>query len=368
MNKSNIYRQTYLNIEDEFVQISKFIYINDKNKNSQLNVYSSYIADLIIKTHVEIEAVCKEIYFDLTNDSRDNSKNLKYDFDCLKTINDKFGIKNKVVYVTSNFIDLTDDKYRIIYPLKGKNRNKSYQALKHDRYANLEKGNVLYLTKSIAALFLLNVYMKFQTIVVDYLELNKFDVSFGSKFFSLAPPAEKYVIDAINLNFHEKELFTSDDSPFICRCTNESIKQIKLSQASQVNRLKEYLLKQPEFKDEEFVNFINKKVDFNSNLVLFNYLSKLYTFRLNKTISKELPFAERLKRLTNTIERKACSSTNPDEFLLEKIDSENIEKIINEVAASYSVLVAASLGLGFRNILSNCKCEIILDNGNVKSY
>ena len=70
MNKANMYWQTYLNLENEFLELSKYIYITDtttkidnrtktvKNVecNNQLETYSSYIADLLVRCCVEIDS------------------------------------------------------------------------------------------------------------------------------------------------------------------------------------------------------------------------------------------------------------------------------------------------------------------------
>ena len=68
MNKANIFWQTYLNLENEILDLSKYIYITDTTtkidsrtktiKNveckHQLDTYSSYIADLLVRCCVEI--------------------------------------------------------------------------------------------------------------------------------------------------------------------------------------------------------------------------------------------------------------------------------------------------------------------------
>ncbi len=62
MNKSDIFWQTYLNLEKEAIEVSKFVFITDeviKNANgavvtencyTQLDTFSPYIADLLVRT------------------------------------------------------------------------------------------------------------------------------------------------------------------------------------------------------------------------------------------------------------------------------------------------------------------------------
>ena len=76
MKKSDIFWQTYLNLEKEAVEISKYIFftdevlINGKNGitvqscDTQLQTFSPYIADLLVRCCVQIEALSKELYFD----------------------------------------------------------------------------------------------------------------------------------------------------------------------------------------------------------------------------------------------------------------------------------------------------------------
>ena len=62
---TTIYWQVYLNLEREFLQLTDTIYVND----TQQDVYSMKIADLLIRTVIEIEALAKELY--LTNGNGD---------------------------------------------------------------------------------------------------------------------------------------------------------------------------------------------------------------------------------------------------------------------------------------------------------
>ncbi len=71
MKKSDIFWQTYLSLEKEFINVSNFIFITDeitthehgkeitKQCNSQLETFSPYIADLLIRCCVQIEAISK---------------------------------------------------------------------------------------------------------------------------------------------------------------------------------------------------------------------------------------------------------------------------------------------------------------------
>lgn len=54
----NIFWPVYKNLEAEFLKLMYYIHIDD----SQLNVYSSKIAELLLRTVVEIESISKKLY------------------------------------------------------------------------------------------------------------------------------------------------------------------------------------------------------------------------------------------------------------------------------------------------------------------
>lgn len=205
MNKANMYWQTYLNLENEFLELSKYIYITDtttkidnrtktvKNVecNNQLETYSSYIADLLVRCCVEIEAISKELYFDNGGTKNRGSNDVYFDTDCLKLLNDKWNVADKVVMVVASNFNLHNDDNRILTPLRKADErsknvwSKAYQAVKHDRYNSLYLGNIRALLNAMAALYLLNIYYRDIILSTKYLDIYKLDMSFGSKIFSL---------------------------------------------------------------------------------------------------------------------------------------------------------------------------------------
>ena len=109
MKKSDIFWQTYLSLEKEFINVSNFIFITDEITthehgkeitqpcNSQLETFSPYIADLLIRCCVQIEAISKELYYDNGGTKQRGDKNLFFDEDCLKLIDIKWAIHDKRV-------------------------------------------------------------------------------------------------------------------------------------------------------------------------------------------------------------------------------------------------------------------------------
>lgn len=157
MNKSDIFWQTYLNLEKEAIEVSKFVFITDeviKNANgavvtencyTQLDTFSPYIADLLVRTCVQIEAISKELYFDNNGEKPRGDNSILFDEDCLKLVDRIYSTHSKSVLVVAPFFNLTKDEHKILKPLKEAHRRheyweKAYQAVKHDRYSCLYKG------------------------------------------------------------------------------------------------------------------------------------------------------------------------------------------------------------------------------------
>ena len=58
MPTSNLYWPVYKNLEKEVLKLADYIHFSD----DQLGTYSMFIADLIVRCSVEIEALSKELY------------------------------------------------------------------------------------------------------------------------------------------------------------------------------------------------------------------------------------------------------------------------------------------------------------------
>ena len=195
MKQSDIFFQTYLNLEQEVIEVSKYIYFTDEIPTTingsivsqpcttQLETFSPHIADLLVRCCVQIEAISKELYFDNGGTKRRGDSSILFDVDCLKLIDIKWKTHNKVVMIVSPYFNLTKNENRIIRPLKEAHKKqgtyweRAYQAVKHDRYASLSKGNVKALLQALAALFLLNLYYRNDSWIVKYNDISKLDYS-----------------------------------------------------------------------------------------------------------------------------------------------------------------------------------------------
>ena len=174
----NIYWPVYKNLESEFIQLMQYVHIDD----SQLIVYSSKIADILIRSVIEIESISKELYF---NNGGTKTGFIKYDEDAIKHLINIWAIDKRLVLITSMNCFVSQ---RELYPfVKNTTRtgkrtktfswNNAYQDIKHDRGKYLSQANVKFLFESLAALYLLNIY---------YSD-NSFTLEKDSKGLSIAP-------------------------------------------------------------------------------------------------------------------------------------------------------------------------------------
>ena len=121
-----LFFQRYL--EKEFLKLADYIQFSD----DQLGTYSMFIADLIVRCSVEIEALSKELYCMLggnmsPTDLQGNARDLYFDTDCLDLLEQKRVISKKQIMVsTINFyftdlIIVLDQKFfrRIIVGQRG---------------------------------------------------------------------------------------------------------------------------------------------------------------------------------------------------------------------------------------------------------
>lgn len=186
---TQLYWQVYLNLEREFLELSDTIYINDE----QQDVYSMKIADMLIRTVIEIEALSKELY--LTNGGAVvPDEEMYFDTVCMAHLDGLWNLDKKVVQVVSPSIYFEKEENRMLRPLhKASKRgtsssdwNKAYQAVKHNRVKELSKGSIKNLLHGLAALYVLNLYYRDEKFSgLSNSEKASLNTSFGSRLFAV---------------------------------------------------------------------------------------------------------------------------------------------------------------------------------------
>lgn len=272
MDNFNSYWPIYKNIEEEVIQLTKYINFSD----DQLNVYSMYIANLIIRIVIEIEALSKELYQNNGGpnvyDDNGNLRNLFFDTDCIQYLDDKWGICNRDIIVSCSKFNFINQQYKIIKPLKKANKsgtssarwNKAYQAIKHDRQNNLKKGNLENLIYALGALYILNIYYRNETYEYGTTNLpnSLFDNRLGSEIFAASfADASKASIgnDENDTAIDKAEREKISTALCIIKYKDDEWKKIHEELKKYNNQLINGLIKEPEFtnKLKERINIPN---------------------------------------------------------------------------------------------------------------
>lgn len=188
-NNINQYWPIYKRLEQSFEELTYNIHICDE----QLDVYSSTIADMLIRIGTEIEAISKAIYI-RHFDPNAKAKDIKFDYCAIKKFVGEWKLDQKVVILSHLNCFCKNKQYRPFVKdeqnaSNGKmtfSWNNAYQHLKHDREQSFSKGNLRYLLSGMAALFVLNLYYKDEIfdLGADH-SANSFDPSLGSSVFSI---------------------------------------------------------------------------------------------------------------------------------------------------------------------------------------
>lgn len=349
MNKSDIFWQTYLNLEQEMKEVAKYIFVADtvnvhrngqevtENCETQLQTFSPHIADLLIRCCVQIEAISKELYHDNGGAKPRGDNTIFFDEDCLKLIDQKWATHEKKVLVVAPFFNLTKDENRILRPLKEAHKRsgiywaKAYQAVKHDRIASIQYGNVKALLQAMAALFLLNLYYRNDKMLLKYQEIDKHGYGIGSSLFSVMTPAT-------NQLWYGNNPIVSD-SPYVVKFADNDYKKIVEMQKYDNDALNKYWQQQPELNDPGFNQIIQaeeKKKEFDPNHRIL-YIWELAKYRLKKQLPSTLPFDERKSRLLQSEAWKCQIHQNNKHLLPDEITPENIDKEIDSVGTSWGI-------------------------------
>lgn len=349
MKKTDIFWQTYLNLEKEAIEISKYIFftdevlVNSKGKlvtqscNSQLEVFSPHISDLLVRCCVQIEALSKELYFDNGGTKLRGDTSILFDEDCLKLIDIKWQTHNKEVLIVAPFFNFTKDENRILRPLKEAHKRqgtyweRAYQAVKHDRYSSLQKGNIKAFIHALAALYLLNIYYRNDSWVIKYQEISKQDYSMGSAIFSVKAP--------VAAQPWYGNMPTLSESPFVVTYNNKDYLRIEAIQQKENQSLNDYWLNQPELHEQDFLIQLGAALDREKSdpKQRVMHILELAKYRLNKKIPATLSFEERKFRLINSEEWNGRIYQQNNHLSENELTEDNIQKTIDSVATCWGM-------------------------------
>lgn len=354
MKKSDIFWQTYLNLEKEAIEVSKYIFFTDEvlvngkggivaqSCNTQLETFSPHIADLLVRCCVQIEAISKELYFDNGGTKARGDSSILFDEDCLKLIDIKWQTHNKTVMVVAPFFNFVKDENRILKPLKEAHKRqgtyweKAYQAVKHDRYSSLHKGNVKAFIHALAALYLLNLYYRNDSWVTKYQEISKLDYSMGSAIFTVKPPVA-------NQLWHGNSP-TITESPYVVSYQDADYQRIEEMQRKEEQALNDYWINQPELREPAFQAQLQEAVEREKKdpHQMVMHIWELAKYRLNKKIPNTLTFEERKVCLINSKEWNGWINQHNKHLSADELTEDNIQKEIDSVGIRWGMEIMKS--------------------------
>lgn len=354
MKKSDIFWQTYLNLEKEAIEVSKYIFFTDEvlvngkggivaqSCNTQLETFSPHIADLLVRCCVQIEAISKELYFDNGGTKARGDSSILFDEDCLKLIDIKWQTHNKTVMVVAPFFNFVKDENRILKPLKEAHKRqgtyweKAYQAVKHDRYSSLHKGNVKAFIHALAALYLLNLYYRNDSWVTKYQDISKLDYSMGSAIFTVKPPVA-------NQLWHGNSP-TITESPYVVSYQDADYQRIEEMQRKEEQALNDYWINQPELREPAFQAQLQEAVEREKKdpHQRVMHIWELAKYRLNKKIPNTVTFEERKVCLINSKEWNGWINQHNKHLSADELTEDNIQKEIDSVGTRWGMEIMKS--------------------------
>lgn len=165
----NLFFPIYLQLERELTELSYFITFDYK----QLKVYSTKIADMLLRTVSEIENISKELCKKENikfYDSKKHVRQVVYFNEYFQRLEAYYGLSTRLVNFT--FDNCNDNifvsklmPFKKDYSIKLNGKDKAtwswynaYNKIKHDRIKNFKQANLENLIYSLSALFLLNIY------------------------------------------------------------------------------------------------------------------------------------------------------------------------------------------------------------------
>lgn len=258
---NNLYWTIYKNLENELMSMTYQIHFDDE----QINVYSEKFIDILLRTSIEIEALSKELYLSNGGNPIEKEQDMYFDTVCLDYLENQWQLSRKEVSVTGfNFFFEKEENIKLT-PLKKANKRgdsgsdwkKAYQAVKHNRNSSYKKANMKTCIQALAALFILNLYYKFNNKEISCgTEINpkEIDENFGSSIFT--PNKSRVVFDIPTGNVDDKS--KHEKSVFLLVYSNKTYNDI-------INQAKDDFQKKKEFlsKSEEYKNFFLTHPDYN---------------------------------------------------------------------------------------------------------
>lgn len=283
---NNLYWPIYKNLENELLEISKIVRVCDK----QLSIFSDKILELLIRCAIEIESISKDLFI-LNGGTYTSRKDLYFDTTCLDFLENKWLLsKKKITVACANFY-LSNKENIYLFPLKKANKRgssgcdwkKSYQAIKHDRSNSMEKANIKNFIRALGALFILNLYYKNDTFIIQHPKDDSFQYTLSNIFSFSIHSQQGYNGDLYikNSDFDECIYLTkwTDDTKEKFSVWNKELNNILIEKIINNEKINKHILTNfyinnnldanklnKFFTNYEYLNIIDKNTEFNNML------------------------------------------------------------------------------------------------------
>lgn len=187
---NNLYWSIYRNLEKELISLTNIIHFDDE----QLKCYSTKLVELLLRISIEIESISKQLYIKNNGKLFENETDMYFDTVCLNHLNNLFNIADKAIFISNPNVFFEKEENIKLKPLKksfkrgssGCDWKRAYQSIKHNRSSNFKSGNLKNVIRALGALYILNIYYKDESFNLNNeFELNHFDSSLGSEFFTV---------------------------------------------------------------------------------------------------------------------------------------------------------------------------------------
>ena len=253
MRTINFHWPVYKNLEKEVIDLSFSVFFDDvqfeyiptngegETKYFRTPPYSLKIGDLLVRCCTEVEALIQEMSRDCDDEIKkipifDEKKGITINNRALY-LNDLWNLDKKVIYVSapSMFFQKEDNLAFAPFCYRKEDNDdfiSAYNVIKHNR--NIEtiyKGNIRFLLRAMAALYLLNIYYKDETIDLGrfYNTKNRFDNRLGSDLFSVKyfnAQSMSWNNDITDENILWPKGNSRQESTYIIKFTDRSYKSI----------------------------------------------------------------------------------------------------------------------------------------------
>ena len=235
----NLFLPVYKRIEADVINLSYNILFDD----SQWNVYSLAISDLLLKCAVEIEAISKALYLSLggvenpIDEYTGNPRDLYFDTDCIELLVQMWHIDQKKVQITNPNMYFSSSK-SVLTPLHKSNKRgssgskwkRAYQAVKHNRSESIKMATVENLMNALGALYILNLYYSNESFWLEKPIQNRREFKIDSEIFT--PFTCNATIDfamSSNMGDSRNEKYTKpsiEESIYVKKITDKSFKDV----------------------------------------------------------------------------------------------------------------------------------------------